>query len=426
MGRAGAVPLFTKRFVIAGPFALLHPDFLLLGIVLFGFVFFLCATLFRIILILLARQSQPRPYEPEGKMTTWPTYTILIALKDEAAVIPQLAAAISRLEYPSEKLDLKLLIEDGDECTLQAIMKASWPSGSEVLVLPRGAPQTKPRALNYGLMRARGAFVVVYDAEDLPHPHQLKAAVQAFASGPTDLVCVQAPLVGQTSSPSWVARQWALEYAIQFRRVVVGLSRAGLPIALGGTSNHFRCDALRRVGGWDAWNVTEDADLGLRIARHGYKIGVLAEPTYERPPELMRVWLGQRSRWLKGYMQTWGVLMRDPAKAVREFGWIRFLAVQLTLGAAILAAGVHGPWAVWCIICLVWPEFVLGPFGASMFVVSITSGWLMAALSRDIQSSFGIWHILTQPVYWPLQSLAMGRAVYSLMRRPHFWAKTPH
>ena len=422
----GAVHPFNKPMLMAGLFGLAWPEMLLQGLIGIGFVFFCVSTAFRIGLVLASRWMGSSPHSSTREKMEWPIYTVLIALKDEAAIIPQLSAAIAALDYPPEKLDLKLLIEQGDKATRRALMEAVWPAATEVLVLPPGAPQTKPRALNYGLLRARGACVVVYDAEDVPHPNQLKAAARAFATGEGEIVCLQAPLIGRTSRPSWVARQWALEYAVQFQRVMVGLTRLGLPVALGGTSNHFRIDALRSLCGWDAWNVTEDADLGLRLSRSGYSVGVLAEPTFERPPERMGIWLGQRSRWLKGYMQTWGVLMRSPPATINELGWVPFLAVQLTLGAAILAALVHGPWALWCAICLLWPGMSLGPFATCMFGLSIASGWLMAALSKEPRSSFGWWEVASQPFYWPLQSIAMARAVYGLIACPHFWAKTPH
>ncbi|MFT5774722.1 glycosyltransferase family 2 protein [Hyphomonas sp.] len=190
-----------------------------------------------------------------------------------------------------------------------------------------GLPRTKPRALNYGLARARGAYVVVYDAEDRPDPRQLREAVAAFVRGvgTSRLACVQAPLVGMPEGGGWLSAQWALEYAIQFGRILPALARLGLPIALGGTSNHFNRARLIEAGGWDAWNVTEDADLGLRLARRGARVGMIAPPTLEAPPEQMGVWLAQRSRWLKGLLQTWLVLMRTLAASLREMGLAGFV-----------------------------------------------------------------------------------------------------
>lgn len=287
-----------------------------------------------------------------GAPAGWPVYTLLIALKDEAETAPQLAAAIRALDYPADRLDIKLLIETGDASTRHALRAQRWPAGTELLVVPPGLPRTKPRALNYGLARARGTFVVVYDAEDRPDPDQLKAAVRAFAAAGPELACVQAPLVGDAAG-GWIAGQWALEYAVQFGRLLPGQARLGLPIALGGTSNHFRRGALLRAGGWDAWNVTEDADLGLRLARAGLRVGMIRPPTLEAPPDGLLVWVNQRSRWLKGFVQTWLVVMRRPRAAMREMGLAGFAAMQLTLGAGAwtlgaVAGGGPGVAGAWC------------------------------------------------------------------------------
>ena len=357
--------------------------------------------------------------------SVWPIYTVLIALKDEAESAPQLSQAICELDYPRNRLDIKLLIETGDEDTREALRAQAWPPGTELLIVPPGEPRTKPRALNYGLLRAKGEFVVVYDAEDRPDRDQLKSAVRAFRRGARDLACVQAPLVGD-GDKGWVAGQWALEYAVQFGRILPGLASLGLPIALGGTSNHFRRALLEEVDGWDAWNVTEDADLGLRLARSGLRVGVIEPQTLEAPPEALGVWLAQRSRWLKGFLQTWLVVMRRPWKAMREMGAGNFLALQLTLGAAILSAMVHGPWAIWLVATLAFPG--TGPAPEFLWVIAASYaasiGMALAAPGRKDHRRLML--ALTLPAYWPLQSVAMARAIYSLARRPHFWAKTPH
>ena len=241
--------------------------------------------------MLLGCLQARKPPAALGADLLLPVYTILVALKDEAASAEQLSRAVLALDYPADRIDLKLLIETGDVATLDALRDQRWPDGTELIVLPPGLPHTKPRALNYGLARARGTYVVVYDAEDRPDPRQLREAVAAFARGPSHLACVQAPLVGVPDGGGWLSAQWALEYAIQFGRILPALARLGLPIALGGTSNHFNRARLIAAGGWDAWNVTEDADLGLRLARRGAHVGMIAPPTLEAPPAQMGVWL---------------------------------------------------------------------------------------------------------------------------------------
>ena len=288
--------VWIGRFAaIAGVGGLTAPVAMLTCLGFAGLGVFIAVLVYRVFLALLGGSRTCLLTNPASLYLLLPSYTVLIALKDEAASVPQLAQHIRALEYPSHLLDVKLLIETGDEATAEAIRAETWPEDTELLILPSGLPRTKPRALNYGLSRARGAFVTVYDAEDRPNPGQLLAAARRFAWDP-DLACVQAPLVGVPRTGSWIARHWALEYAIQFGRVMPALSRLGLPIALGGTSNHFRRSALVAAGGWDAWNVTEDADLGLRLARQGGGVAMIPPPTMEAPPEAFGVWLGQRSR----------------------------------------------------------------------------------------------------------------------------------
>lgn len=319
---------------------------------------------------------------------------------------------------------MKLLIEGGDEATLLALQREGWPDGAEFLIVPPGLARTKPCALNYGLARALGEFVVVHDAEDRPHPDQLKAAVRAFRAAGEELACVQAPLVGQ-GARAWIAGQWALEYAVQFGRLLPGLARLGLPIALAGTSNHFRRFALEAAGGWDAWSVTEEADLGLRLARAGQRVGMIAPPTQEAPPEARLVWINQRSRSRKGFVQTWLVVMRRPGEAMRELGLAGFSSMQLTLGAAILSALVHGPWAVWLASGFVFPEMKVAPAFLMLAAASYAAGIGMAVAAPGRKGWRRLLLAVTLPAYWPLQSIAMRRALHGLAKCTHFWAKTP-
>ena len=395
-----------------------------------AFFFFVAALAFRGAIYLHGAEAVERRQRLKADPAldgdpVWPVYTLLIALKDEAESAAQLSRAICALDYPRNRLDIKLLVEVGDESTWEALRAQPWPPGTELLVVPPGQPRTKPRALNYGLLRAKGEFVVVYDAEDRPHRDQLKTAARAFRAGGRDLACVQAPLIGD-GDRGWVAGHWALEYAVQFGRMLPGLASLGLPIALGGTSNHFRRTLLEAVGGWDAWNVTEDADLGLRFARSGLQVGVIDPPTLEAPPEALTVWLAQRSRWLKGFLQTWLVVMRRPWRAMREMGAGNFLALQLTLGAAILSAMVHGPWAIWLLVAIALPGIAPAPLFLGFIAVSYTASIAMALAAPGRRDLRRLMLAITLPAYWPLQSVAMVRAIYSLARRPHFWAKTPH
>ncbi|MEO1476357.1 MAG: glycosyltransferase [Pseudomonadota bacterium] len=356
----------------------------------------------------------------------WPVYTVLLPLFKEAASVPNLVDALKRLDYPIDCLNVIFLTEESDTETRQALRAEALPATWTVLTLPDGVPRTKPRALNVGLARSRGRFLTVYDAEDRPHPQQLKASVAAFEADPAgDLGCVQAPLRAHNASRSWIAGHWGLEYDIHFGLIVPALAQADLPIALGGTSNHFRVDVLKACGGWDAWNVTEDADLGLRLARLGWRISVIAPPTLEEAPEQLGIWTAQRSRWIKGYIQTWGVLMARPSEALHDIGLRGFLSIQLLLGGAILSACLHGPLLAWCLASLVVPGMGVGV--SSLLIIGL--GYLISAWAAFLapgRRSRRWLLVLTLPIYWPLLSIAAARAIVELFRSPYSWAKTPH
>jgi cellulose synthase/poly-beta-1,6-N-acetylglucosamine synthase-like glycosyltransferase len=259
----------------------------------------------------------------------------------EAKVLPELTDALRRLNYPPAKLDIKLVLEADDTETMAAARALHLPPLFEIVVVPPGEPRTKPRALNYALQFATGDLLVIYDAEDRPEPDQLmKAAAHFRRSGP-EVACLQARLTFDNAAENWLTRQFTIEYASLFGGILPMLDRARLPIPLGGTSNHFRVPALRRVGGWDAHNVTEDADLGLRLYRCGLRAEMLDSVTYEEACCRLWPWLKQRTRWLKGWIQTYGVHMREPVRLARELGPAGFLAFQGHFAGVIIAALVH-------------------------------------------------------------------------------------
>ncbi|WP_234811131.1 glycosyltransferase family 2 protein [Xaviernesmea oryzae] len=233
-----------------------------------------------------------------------PCYTVMVALYREAAVAEQLIASLRRLDWPHSLLDIKLVCEADDRETIAALKALSAGAHFEIVEVPPSEPRTKPKALTYALGAARGEFLAIYDAEDRPHPQQLREAYQRFRASPRELACLQAPLIVTNGQDSWISALFSLEYAALFRGLLPMLANAGMPLPLGGTSNHFRTEALHAAGGWDPFNVTEDADLGLRLYRLGYRSGVIGRQTLEDAPTTMRVWMGQRSRWFKGWLQT--------------------------------------------------------------------------------------------------------------------------
>lgn len=364
--------------------------------------------------------------EPEAERQDWPVYSVLVPLYREANSIARLVKSLKSIDYPEDKIEVMFMIEAEDIQTRSALQKTRFPAHWRVLSLPNGIPRTKPRALNVALGRLHGEIATIYDAEDHPHPAQLKAAVRALEAGGGAMACVQAPLQAYNGRASWVAGQWAFEYDVHFGLILPALAKAGRPIALGGTSNHFRVSALAKAGGWDAWNVTEDADIGLRFARLGYIIGTITEPTLEEAPEKLSIWVPQRSRWIKGYMQSGAVMMRRPFLAIRQMGFSAFLSSQILLGGSILSALLHGPLMILCLLCLLVPGLSLSPASICLLVVGYLVHTLAAVLAPGQKGWRRVFLTVTAPFYWPLQSIAAARSLYELATCPHLWSKTPH
>lgn len=266
---------------------------------------FLALILMRMLALslVLDHTVNPPPALPSPDPARLPVYTVLIPLYDEAHMVPELVRAMNRLDWPRDRLDIKFLIEARDRATARALRRQKLRAPFEVVVVPDAAPRTKPKALAFALPLARGELVTVYDAEDRPDPGQLIEAHAAFAAGGERLACVQAPLLIDNGETNGLAGLFAMEYAILFDALLPFLAALDLPLPLGGTSNHFRRSALEAVGGWDPYNVTEDADLGIRLARFGYRARTIRRPTYEEAPLTTRLWLNQRTRWLKGWMR---------------------------------------------------------------------------------------------------------------------------
>ena len=372
--------------------------------------------------------------EPDASL---PTYTILAPLYREAHMLPSLVAALTQLDWPAAKLDIKLILEAADRETMAAAHAMRLPSHVEIVVVPDLAPRTKPKALNYALPLARGEYLVIYDAEDRPERDQLRRAYDAFRSGAPHLATVQARLNVYNVSDSWLTRQFTLEYSALFDGLLPMLDRFGLPIPLGGTSNHFRVSALRWLLAWDPFNVTEDADLGTRLARNGYRCSVIASTTYEEAPTRFGSWLYQRTRWLKGFVQTWIVHMRRPSALWRALGLSGFLAFQAMVGGTILSALVH-PWFYALLTAellggsfLALPSGLLGlPFWSLAWFVLVAGYGAAMALAGIAVRRRGLkdlsWQVALMPLYWLLVSAAAYRALWQFATAPFKWEKTEH
>ena len=358
-------------------------------------------------------------------------------LLHEAHLVPDLVAALGRLDWPRERLDIKLIVEADDPDTIAAAETWGRYPPFEVVVVPAGQPRTKPKALSFALPFARGEFVTVYDAEDQPHPRQLRMAYATFLRSPHEVACLQATLAVDNGDASLLARLFAIEYSALFDGLLPTLAALDMPLPLGGTSNHFRREALVEVGGWDPFNVTEDADLGLRLARFGYRSGTIDLQTFEEAPATLWPWMRQRTRWFKGWMQTWLVHTRHPLHLLHELGWRRFLGFNLIATGLIVSALIHPVYLATLVLMATDPLALWGDGGAfaAMLVgvnlFNLFAGYTaMAGLAMRTLAlrgeRRGAWALILLPIYWLLMSVASYRALFHLVARPHKWEKTPH
>lgn len=371
----------------------------------------------------------PPPVRPADEEL--PVYSILIPLRDEAAMVPQLFAAMWALDYPPTRLDIKFVVEAASPQTLAAVRAMLGDPRVSLVPVPDAAPRTKPKALDYALPLCSGEFVVVYDAEDIPDPDQLWKAAVRFRDTP-ELACLQAELLIDNDHHGWLAALFAAEYAALFRVFLPALARWRLPVPLGGTSNHFRLEALRRLGGWDAYNVTEDADLGVRLARRAMRVDMLDSTTREHAPTRLRAWLGQRSRWMKGWMQTFIVHNRDPRRLFSELGFGKTLAFEVLVLGMILAPMLHSALLIHLVLQVLTGEalFYKSGWGALYagimllgFVSAIALTTVGLARSRRLRL---LPQLLLLPAYWLLMSFATLRALNGLVLTPFHWFKSTH
>ena len=344
---------------------------------------------------------------------------------------------IEALDYPREKLDIKIVLEPNDLQTRAAISELGPMPHVQVIIAPNVGPRTKPKALNCALQFARGTFITVFDAEDRPEPNQLREALDAFRSHDDTIACAQASLCIDNTADSWLARMFTAEYAGQFDVFLQGFSSFEMPLPLGGSSNHFRTSVLRKVGGWDPYNVTEDADLGFRMSRFNYRSIMFPSTTYEEAPAKFGAWLRQRSRWMKGWMQTWSVHMRSPLQFWRDAGARGFFTLNIIVGGNVLTALAHpillGGVALQAISPLFdgdTPSFLSNQF-ASLHVATIAAGYfstvvvgLMGLSRRGLLRE--AWVLVLTPIYWIYLSIAAWRALYQLLFEPYRWEKTEH
>jgi cellulose synthase/poly-beta-1,6-N-acetylglucosamine synthase-like glycosyltransferase len=378
-----------------------------------------------------ARPPQPNP---AVRLARLPVVSIMVALYRESDIAARLVQRLGRLDYPRNLLDIVLVVEEEDNQTRKALARADLPTWMRIVVTPAGRVKTKPRALNFGLTQCRGSIIGVYDAEDAPEPDQIRRVVQRFTNSAPQVACLQGALDFYNPTKNWLARCFTIEYAGWFRVILPGLQRLGMPLPLGGTTLFFRRDILQRLGGWDAWNVTEDADLGMRLARHGYRTEILDSTTLEEANCRGLPWVKQRSRWIKGYMMTYVTHMRRPGLLYRELGPRGFAGFQiLFLGSLSQALFAPLLWSLW-FFCLglghplagiLSPAVLTGLTVLSVNCETVNIAVGILGLKRSGQPISALW-VPTLALYFPMQAFAAYKAAWEMLHNPFYWDKTTH
>ncbi len=404
-------------------------------------VFYLLTTLYRMLIIELALRK-PREMRftkadisrpPNGKQ--WPKYMVILPMYKEGDVLPNLIRGLQKLDYPKDRLEVRLLIEEDDEETLAVADKLDLKPPFKVVRIPKSYPRTKPKACNVGIEDGDADYLVIYDAADQTEPDQLKKAAQAFAKCPPNVACIQAKLGYYNPTFNLLTRCFTAEYATWFGLCLPGLDCLQAPIPLGGTSNHFRLNVLRQVGGWDEYNVTEDCDLGLRLFSQGWRTRILESTTWEQACPSVPYWIKQRSRWVKGYVQTYCIHTRDLLNFHRKLGFWNSLQFHLLIGGTFISQLVN---PLYWIMTLLWlfvrpagldqffptSIFAMGSFCLFVgnFIFVYTSA--IACVRRGVGELAK--YSLLMPFYWMMMSIAAWKGFLQLFSNPHHWEKTKH
>ena len=429
--QAARAPAFAiaALFVL---FSLLVPQVVIAFLAFGALLTLVLFTTLRITGLLAARRANQPKIEPQNAA---PMISMLVPLYREAEIGKHLLRRLCRLTYPRARMEVLLVLEESDEVTRNAVKCADLPDWFRVVEVPGGGSlTTKPRAMNYALNFCHGEIIGIWDAEDAPEPDQLEIAAQAFSHAPPEVACFQGVLDFYNPTRNLISRCFTLEYAGWFRVLLQGIARLGLVVPLGGTTLFIRRDALENLGAWDAHNVTEDADLGVRLARAGYRTEMLPTTTYEEANSRITPWIKQRSRWLKGFMMTYLVHMRAPNQLLRDIGWWRFLGVQAfflgTLGQFLLAPVL---WSFW-LVALDLPHPLEGalPPGAlhitagALVVFEVLNFCIWISGARASGRPLLAFCAPLMPLYFALGCFAAYKALWEVFAAPFFWDKTAH
>ncbi len=428
---------------ILGVLFLLDWQKTLIGLVSLITAFYFLDLLFNLFLIRSAFKHNPEikitPKQIEAYDKAWPRYSIMCPLYKEWQVIPQFTQAISAIDYPKDKLDVMLILEADDRETIAKVASMKLPPYFRTIIVPDAQPKTKPKACNYALKRARGEYAVIYDAEDVPDPLQLKKSIVAFERlRKQNIICLQAKLNYYNPEQNLLTRFFTAEYSLWFDVILPGMHSINAPIPLGGTSNHFRVQDLKLLSGWDPFNVTEDCDLGMRLTKFGYRTMILDSTTYEEANSDVANWFRQRSRWIKGYIQTYLVHMRSPQEFLSDWNNPNLLFFQFIVGGKVLSLIINP--IMWMTTIVYFAlratagSFIESLFIGPVFYIGMTAlvvgnfmylyYYMIGNAKREQWSLIKYCYLI--PVYWLMMSLAAWKAFYQIMVKPHYWEKTVH
>jgi len=421
-------------FSFMGLFAFMFVQPIVIGLFFVTNVFYFITLLFKTCFFVLGSFSGKKDKGKNNHRMSdreLPIYTILVPLyKEKSKTITQLAESIKDLDYPKAKLDIKLITEEDDKATIESIKLLKLSNIFEIVKVPFSLPRTKAKACNYALKFSKGEYVTIYDAEDKPDPAQLRDVIATFNDAESDLACVQAKLGFYNKNENLLTRMSAIEYSSWFNFTILGLQYLKMPVPLAGTSNHFKIDVLREVYAWDPYNVSEDADMGLRLAKKGLRMTIIDSTTLEESPVSYSGWIGQRTRWFKGHMQTFAVHIRKPGEMYKDLGFKGFMGFVFSVAA---------PSVVFLTLPFTLLFMALAYFDGtsfpSWFVEVAVFNFSCAVISHIIiaitVSCHGKWwdmvaYSLAFPFYWVLHVIASFRALWQLITKPHFWHKTEH
>ena len=432
--------LTWKRGIVASLFfgiclalIFIFPQAFFIGVTVAAIANLLACAVFKIG-VFVAGYKKPPSAPVNVPLSARPVVSLMIPMFKEAEIAELLIQRLSRLTYPKSLLDVVIALELEDEATYAKMMKLSLPGWIRVVRVPKGEVQTKPRALNYALQFTRGDIIGILDAEDAPATDQIERVVETFHIAPGNVACVQGILDFYNPQANWISRCFTIEYATWFRVVLAGAARLGFSIPLGGTTVYLKRGALTHVGGWDAHNVTEDADLGVRLARFGYHTWLLPTVTREEANNRFLPWVKQRSRWLKGYIITYLVHMRKPFRLMRDMGPWKFLGFQFFFLTTILQFTLAPAlWCFWLVALGVgtpftdaFPEGWTGGLLALFLLAELVSLLVgFVAVGRTQHDRLMQW-VPMMMFYFPMGVFAVYKAWSEVIFKPFYWDKTQH